>query len=378
MVYASHMPKDTVVNAGEQMVLFLDDYPSTEYAWLIHSYGMDVLFPVEERGKLAVKIPRLHTEKKGIILVEGYLSDSKAWECRVQSLPKVKDSPLTIEAYCGPKHLVVGNDDFAMISATALDQYDNPLNGGTMLDVNFLVEGYKRVSKIVSDGLVAFTSVFSPSHRGYGALSVNYGATGSKEFRLDFYSNDPLDYKLFLTREHEYADGNQLVQIQTSKLLDRFGNSLENGTLIYFNITDSKGKTSIATGETIDGNAAISLPAPLYETSWTITSSIPGYARSTPLMVQFSPSVADFDLSHQGRLLKIGPILGHMGQYLKDGTLVNIQLQSVSSAYNFDLPVENGMTELNYHDRFVSPGTYLLEVRVGEVMKRMDVNVNYE
>ena len=56
----------------------------------------------------------------------------------------------------------------------------------------------------------------------------------SKEFEATILASNPVDFEIDFDRNNSYADGKELTTLTTSVIKDKFGNIIENGTLVSF------------------------------------------------------------------------------------------------------------------------------------------------
>ena len=360
--------------AGQNIVF---SYPNEKPLTLVvlHAYGTSMLSGQLGNKQNTFTIPAAISQKAGSLKLIIYQGAKAIWQGNTQIQPNQTQNA-SIEAYCGPKHLVVNKNDFAMVTATALDVFDNPLPPNTPIGIHSMVNNKLRQDTVPMQGLVAFKRVYAPAQTGYGAVTAYYAGASSKAFRLDYYANDPAPFELFYAREHAYADGQQLIKLYTSTIKDRQGNTIENGTQVVFVITDAVQRKTIAFAHTINGRAEVELPAPTFATTWQVQASIQTYANSNTQNLAFKPSIKAINAQAQKQQLVVGPIKGYMNQLIKQGMLVNIQLTNAQRTLSYALPAKQGMVYLNYKERLIPPGTYQATIQVGGISKTLTVYVN--
>lgn len=354
----------TVVEKGQQ----------GHFLQVTHADGQLIVFGKEENDHTTYTIPSLISTKASILNLDIYDKKKLIWKGETQILINRKNPPV-IESYCGPKHLIVSKSDFAMVTTTILDAYDNPYPFATPYEVNYLVKGTVRKTKKATQHLLGFDRVYAPKKSGFGSVSNSYQNIGSKEFRLDFYANDPSNYQISYQRQHEYADGNQMINIATSVIKDAFGNQVENGTLVYFTIIDSDKKITHGTSETFDGVARMQLPAPLSKSTWNISSYIPHYAQSNDLSIDFKASITDFPIKTNDQSIIVGPIKGFMNQLLREGTPVLFELKRDGNSTEYIVSSAEGMAILNFNTRLVTKGHYVAKITLGNITKQVNIEV---
>lgn len=375
---------------------------------IVHAYGTTPTRGTKEGQEWTFTIPPMITQKKGMLDLRLIDQQRILWQSTIEIVPDSVQAP-RLESYCGPKHLIVGRGDFTMISSTVLDRYDNPFPTGTPIETHSFIDQHLDQGTCIMDELIAFKRLYGSNYRGYGAISTHYAGASSKEFRLDFYTNEPENFYIQLKRQHAYADGLQLVEMISSTIQDRFGNVIENGTLVLFEITDSNQRVTIGHAETIGGVAHIKLPAPTYPTQWKIKASVPGYARSNQQYLSFEPSLKDLPFKTTKQALVIGPLKSFMGQHVREGLLVDVALTPVLIPHltktpwplpyvppytprlrpcipqeqlilptTYTLPTENGTATLDFSKNLILPGIYEARIAVGGLIKTLKITVPNE
>lgn len=371
---------DSCYDAGATIAFsFLNNSKNSPVLTIHHSYGTSIIAGTEKnKGQIQFQIPKLISNKAGLISLT--LSDHSIiyWQGETYISPDTK-SKSSIEAYCGPKHLLTGRDDFSMAIASVLDTHDNPYVDGTKIDFGTLINQKYVVDSIAVQGLVAYKRIYAPNTNGYGSIAVGYNALSHSEFRVDFYSNDPEDFNISVHRQHQYADGNQLIEFETSQLHDASANDIGNGTLVYFSIEDSKGRKTSLTTPIINGMGRFSIPAPNYPTTWRVNAEIPYYAKSNnSLSLEFKASITDIPVELNDYKLKVGPVNGFMGQWAKDGTALTITLFNSNHSIELKQTLIDGTSTVDLSQRSMPSGNYSIRVAIGNQNTELEDVICYE
>ena len=360
--------------AGESITISRKSIGDSSFLQVTHAFGKMTVLGVEKTNQTFYYIPTLVSKKIGKIDLALYEDEKIVWTGSTEIKPDL-DGEIVMESYCGPKHLIVSKSDFSMITATVLDQYDNPLPANTEVQIDYLANNSLKKQTISTSHLLGFKRVYAPKKSGFGSVSTSYENVGSKEFRLDFYANDPENYQIEFDRQHAFADGNQLISITTSIIQDRFGNTVENGTLVYFTIIDTEERLTSGSSETINGIAQFEVPAPENTTIWRVNSYIKNYAKSSELTIPFKPSVTDFDVTASEKNIIAGPIKGFMNQFVKDGTMISFMLLSEEKMLSYELPTKEGIAKLNFEKKIIPIGRYDVTVAFGDIKKELKIEV---
>ncbi|UXP32098.1 hypothetical protein N6H18_17280 [Reichenbachiella agarivorans] len=338
----------------------------------IYAYGVESIHGQLEASQVSFQLPSQISQVAGRIKIKLLNKQEIVWQGETSVLVD-QSSESSIEAYCGPKHLIVDKMDFAMITASLLDKYDNPYPDSTALNVQYMQGEHVTTFVTQMQDLVAFQRVYAPQKTGIGSVSIMNGQIGSKEFRLSYYANDPINYSLLIEREHRYADGNQLVHLKTTPIQDSTKNTVENGTAVYFYINDPNGNLNAQLiGQTISGVAQVNLPAPLEATTWTIHSSIPGYATSQNTQLHFEQAIKTLPVTHNERGIIVGPVLSYMGQQVKDGIVIKLIIKGEKYYYASSNPIKSGYAEFGW-PLDMKTGKYSIEVSLNKTRNIIEI-----
>ena len=336
---------------------------------IIHSHGALLIKSDTGIRDLRFTLPKYISEKRGWLDVKLVENNQIRKSSQTEIVPNVA-SKRTIEAYLGPKHIITQGEDFSMVLGTVLDSLDNPYPFGTSIEIKTLINNQLIVTNHIQHHLVAYKRIFSPNRAGYGAVSMKYKEVGSKEFRLDFYPNKPSSYQINFDREHSYADGLQLIRFYTSRITDKYNEVMGDGTQVYFQIEDHLENITVITGQTVQGIAEFFLPAPIYATTWIVKSEIPNFSNSNNLRLSFRSAISDAPAIVDKNLIIIGPVLGYMGQYIKDGMLTTLTLYDTCEVFTFQRPTSYAKVEFDWQINHVPAGIYTLEIEIADFRKK--------
>ncbi|MEL7006793.1 MAG: hypothetical protein AAFN93_29305 [Bacteroidota bacterium] len=206
--------------AGDNLVVTFEGVDQSSTLLFYHSYGVIELSNTKKGGMLSFQIPSLLSQYAGTFRYELIAGQTPLRKGNIIIKSSVASD---LETYCGPKHILVGGEDFSMLTSLILDELDNPIPNTT--DLSAQVGGNIISKPMDSSVLINYTKIFSPKKRGNGAVAAKFGDLASQEFRLEFYANQPEDYQIAVEKQHEYADGIQLVSITSSTIRDQYGNN---------------------------------------------------------------------------------------------------------------------------------------------------------
>ena len=247
--------------AGDTISLSFSETKNDLKLLVSNSYGNIVLDGKTESGKTTFNLPDVFSNKSGIIT--WTLFDSKQ-NLNGQLIVKPKSTANKIETYVGPPTILVGNEDFSMLVSIPLDEFDNPLPKGTLVNIQEQYQNTIKIDSIAVEHLLAYKIIDTKSKTGRILLGSYVGEKSSKEFTVDVLPNAPNNFEISTTRPHDYADGNQLTTFATSILKDAYNNTVSDGTLVLFQIENSEGYLLKTYGSTVNGVATGSIVHPDY------------------------------------------------------------------------------------------------------------------
>ena len=364
--------------AGDTISLSFSETKNDLKLLVSNSYGNIVLDGKTESGKTTFNLPDVFSNKSGIIT--WTLFDSKQ-NLNGQLIVKPKSTANKIETYVGPPTILVGNEDFSMLVSIPLDEFDNPLPKGTLVNIQEQYQNTIKIDSIAVEHLLAYKIIDTKSKTGRILLGSYVGEKSSKEFTVDVLPNAPNNFEISTTRPHDYADGNQLTTFATSILKDAYNNTVSDGTLVLFQIENSEGYLLKTYGSTVNGVATGSIVHPDYATQWNITGFVEDLAQSNTVTLNYKAAVKDFDVkfSDDGAKISVGPFKSFMSQILPEGQIVKIQIESNNQLLLSKTGTTNkqGMVVFEVHPSELQNGTFSLIVTASSIKKEF-TNYTYE
>ncbi len=339
-----------------------------------HGFGVIQVNGVVNKPYVTFNIPKSITSKSGVLTLRIFQNKKMIYAKDLDILP----IPIAekLESYCGPKHLVIDRNDYAMMVSTVLDSLDNPLPENTTVHFNYQHGDQLTKSEKKTRKLYAYQRFEAQNKIGYGTITANYDNISEKAFRVDYYAHDPVGFSISYDRQHQYADGEQLVYLQTDKIQDRFGNVIGNGTLVKFIIRNQAGEISELYGQTIDGVAKGLKYAPNTPNNWTVTAIIPNFAESkNTLDLSFRPSIKGFEiqfLNHDE--IVVGPIVGYLNQLVQNGKSVKITIKNSEETLIIERQTTNGHVSLSLKNLRLAKGEYEITATIAGITKNSKLN----
>lgn len=293
---------------------------------------------------------------------------------------KSKTAVAKLETYLGPRSIYAGTTDFTMLVTIPTDIYDNPFADGTeVLIERQILKTRKKITSETKD-LISYNRIYAVEEASRMLLTSSALGTSSKELTVDIHPAQATGFDIGYDRNHDYADGNQMITFRTSVIKDMYGNVVEDGTLATFLIVDKDSIKLTTQGTTINGVAKAKMLHPEEEDLWKVMAYVTGAAKSSPILVPFKPAVLDYDitLSDKGHLINIGPVYSFMKQLIPDGIGVAVQIYdqngllvaserktSRSGFANFEIPKDQFKT-----------GTYRIVSRIGGIVKEKEIQLH--
>lgn len=315
--------------AGNMMELIFSSSSKTAKPQLFinHSYGKTIVDGVNSDGNISFKIPAAYAKKTGD--VSWFLIDNEKTVLNgsFEIIPNDK-TKTQIENYLGPRSILAGGKEFTMMVSIPTDGFDNPKpeNTAVLIKHQFLTN-VATISKNTKDFII-WENIYSNNQSGQILASTACEKTVTKEIETEVYPNIATDFSISYSRNHHYADGNQITNFTTSIIKDAYNNTVSDGTMVVFHITTKNNMYLKTFGSTINGIATGQILHPDHLDSYTVKGYITGIAKSNILHIDYKPILSDFkySFSDNNRKLTVGPLNSFMGQLVPDGIKVVLKI----------------------------------------------------
>jgi hypothetical protein len=285
-----------------------------------------------------------------------------------------------IENYLGPRSILAGGAEFTMMVAVPTDSYDNPKPDETLVVIKHQFLDIVTTETKKTKNFIAWKNIYSSIKSGQILSSTASEKTVTKEIETEVYPNIATDFSIFYSRNHDYADGNQITTITTSVIKDRFGNIVSDGTTVLFNIS-TKNKTLLKTiGTTINGIAAGQILHPDHADIYSITGYVIGIAKSNAIVLDYKQIISSFNysFSKSNRQITVGPLYSFMGQLVPDGIKVTVKIFHENKLVNTLLEeTSKGIARFNITQDFYKEKQYNFEISTLGVTTKTK-NINYD
>lgn len=316
--------------AGETIVIhFRGSAAILPYLRINNAFGSAILQPTTEDNQLSFYLPKTFTEKSGVCTWQLVYENSRYANGELSILPHPKRN-VKIESYLGPPSIIAGAVDYTMLVTAPVDIYDNPLVDSTKITVKKQYNTTVEEATVLLKNGVAWKNIYSTKNSGRLLIAATADQTNSKELTAIVSPANATDFKIEYHSNHNYADGNQVITFLTDVIKDEFKNTVSDGTLVSFVITNAKGMRLQTSGTTINGIAEGRLLHPDEADKWTVRAYVTGAAQSNTITLDFEPALKDYRLTYSsdGRTISISQMHSFMGQMIPDGIPITLEIKS--------------------------------------------------
>lgn len=335
------LPSESII-AGNLLVLSIETDALYPQVLLEGSYGSTIVLVDLESSGNTITIPETYTKRAGIIQYTVFEKKTTLDQGSFYIQPDT--SQLTsIENYVGPRSIMANERDYSMLITIPTDHLDNMLPDNTTIQVSthFQETTTPKIHELKNN--IAWQRIPAPLQSGRITTATTLQNVSSKELVIDVFPDIATNFTITTDRIHPYADGNEVMTIQSSQIKDAHGNVVSDGTLVTFYIKDNLGGYWETTGSTIQGYAFAKALHPQIPSVWTIKAGIEGMAQSDSVEISFNSFLKDLPVtpSGNGNEIVVGPITSYLGQIIQDG--IEVQLSTHPYTYKTSQLSENGM-----------------------------------
>jgi hypothetical protein len=358
---------DGTIEAGKEFAI---DVPKGEHVSVVTSWGSYFL-PIISKSKEShvVIIPSSINRQAGRMTIKFFDGTP---DREIEIKPRLAAEPL--ESYIGEKSIVAdGGQDWAMLTVIPQDEFFNLTKSGTGVDFKMVrPNGNLYAQGINTKYGVAFSKIFSEKKVGKTIIAVNTNGIAAKEKELLEIAGPPVDFKIQAIGIYPYADSRQYFQMESSEILDRFGNHVANGTLVQFSVSDANGSSRILNAYTISGKGILNINNPTNEGRMQVQASIGDYAKSNIVGYDFKRHIQKMDVKFEGKNIIVGPVIGRFGQYASDGT--EVVLEDLETGFTITKYVKKGYARFSIEG--MNTKSYALQITCGGFVKTLKSEKN--
>lgn len=324
-------------------------------------------------GCLVVYVPSKFTRTAGMFRMDAMKENELIHLTDLQLTPGLPTGK--IESFAGPKSILPIDDAGSMITSFPQDLYGNATSS--------FDEFYYQVSK--DDNIVRKNN---QTEKTYPSLTVLPGRSpnlliGGKvkdvatiKHNIRVLTGCPTSIKLYADGVYPYADGRQFFKVSTNILRDANQNMVEDGTEVQFIITNENGQLFGAYSSlVVNGKSDSWIKNPIVEGKYKVQAKICGN-RSDSKAITFAPVFKDFQYSWENSGLIVGPLTGALGEFLSDGTSVEVTFQLGESVQLMTSQLIDGLAHFNTEDLWTNQQLSEAQVEIhgkSFTVKRIDL-----
>ncbi|WP_445453765.1 hypothetical protein [Flavobacterium sp. 25HG05S-40] len=349
--------------------------------YLIHSYGKTLLDATFEKGNYVFKMPENYCQKTGTIswfLVNNNNNTTNSGTFEIIPNDKTKT---VIENYLGPRTILAGGKEFTMMVTVPTDSFDNPKTDNTSVGLKYQFLQNVTSLDLKTKDFIAWYEIYSPSKSGKMLVSTESNTIMSKEIETEVYPNIATNFTINYTRNHEYADGNQVTHFSTSIIKDQFGNTVSDGTMVSYIIKTKTNMVLKTFGTTINGIASAQILHPDHQDIYLVKGYVTGIAESNSIVINYKPIISSFNysFSNKNRTLIIGPIKSFMNQLVPDGIKVVVKVFNQNKQVtSLQAETSKGMATFELAEDFYKANSYHFEITtLGITQKTTTLNYDH-
>lgn len=334
LIVVSFTAQETTFIAGTEVMVEFNVKNKTYFQlYCTNGYGSTVIEPIMSDKKTTFIIPDFLTKKRGLLSWKTILK-GKSFTGKISILPL--QQPTSIETYLGPPSIDAGGNDFTMLVVMPTDSLDNPILDNSKVSVKNQFLKLEKSEDIFTDKLIGHQNIYSPKKSGRMVISSESYGLNSKEFDVNIMPGIATNFKIFVHRNHEYADGNQITTLYTSTIKDKNNNIVSDASYIEFYITNKKGGILKTSGTTINGVAHAKIVHPDFEDIWKIKAYFIGISESNTITIKYKKVIDDYNVvfKENNRNIEVGPLKSFMGQIIPDGLSVKLSIYKNKTLIN--------------------------------------------
>jgi len=339
------------------------------------SYGPKIYPGVIRSGSAHYAFTSKDTQQSGQITLIATSGNARG-SAEIVLQPGNAVEPVT--PLIGGRSIIADGAHWSMVVGVPFDEFGNPVADGTQMTIQALHPGaHLEQKQVLVTHALGWMKVFSGTQAGRTLISIQAGdaqsAAHGPEGDLNEIPGWPVNFTISAPPDQLPADGRQLIPVRTSILKDKFDNVIPDGTLVTFLVESSLGDRRVIPAFTIGGVAETPLQAADQPEVLNIWASLYG-VDSPHIQIGFTPgpSVGTFpvtaaiDALNQSIILQAGPLLGPLGQYVPDGTVVLFRLTDQTGQYQWLSAVtSDGHAQSELRLASLVAGNYPLEAWAG-------------
>lgn len=357
----------TTITVGPRVVA--DGMPVTLIA--TGSYGLRIYQAVFRHREAQFFLSGKETQQSGVVNLTALAGKARG-STQLLIQPSTPVEPLT--PLIGARAIIADAQHWSMTVLIAFDTFGNPVAEGTQVEVLALHPDGRLEKKVIEvHHLLAWVRIFSDTKAGRTLIATRIGPIHGSEGTLLEVAGWPVPFSISADPQPLPADGRLITMLRTAPVLDRFGNAVPDGTLVTFIVYAPDGSFSTVPAYTIGGIAEAPLQAPLQPGSYIAQATILGMeSKKTTIVFIAGATTNTFTISVQHSsidntfLLRAGPLLGSLGQFIPDGTPVRFIITNArGQSQELDSISDAGYAQVELFPGQFPAGVYTTHVIAG-------------
>lgn len=374
--FVALLTKDTLFEAGNPIIIkFKTNLDTTASLFCIHSYSKILVTPKSSKEGLSFEMPSFFSNKTG--LVSWYLMQNgkKIKRGNFNIVPNNK-SLTHVENYLGPRSILAGTAEFTMLVAVPTDDFDNPKPDGTPLLVKH--QFFENIVKNLKEtkNFIAWENIYSYKEAGNLLVSSECATIATKEVETVVYPNNATNFKITANKNSSFADGNQILTINTSVIKDTFDNTVSDGTFVTFLLTNKNNVVLKTFGKTIRGVAEGQILHPDHPDTYKIKAYVAGIAQSDTINCSFKATISKYPYQffNKYRKLVVGPIKSFMNQLVPNGIKVTVKVyENGKLTTSLKEYTSKGTVKFDFSKDFYPDSQYQFEINALGITQRTKI-----
>ena len=373
------IPHKTNFYADEKIELKFKTVDSTGIKMILeNAYGAIALKPSIQNSTITFTVPDFISRKTGLCHWSLISDDEKKLEGSLKIFP-TRTEAVSIESYLGPRSITAGKRDYAMHVIAPTDEFDNPLPEDTTLSSIYQFGDNINSTPITLKNLIGWQNIYAPLKSGRILVMAACRERTSKEFTTVVYPANAVDFNISFERNHDYADGNQVILFSTDSIKDEFGNIVSDGTLVSFVATNSEGIQLTAVGTTLNGIAKARFLHPYKPDDWEVKAYVTGTAESSAIRLSFRVAIKDYqtNFNKESSTVEVQEIKSFMEQVAPDGIPIEIKVFDAKNSLILEDRTTSRLGQGNFKltREYFEPGNYSIEINVAGLSKKMIITI---
>lgn len=233
-----------------------------------------------------------------------------------------------IESYLGPKTILSASKESSMLVMIPTDQYLNPVSSG--IEVTVKEEGMERdrqLSYTTRHGYVAHL-IASSEYTGRRIFGGFTREAGTIQQDLLVQSGWPVSFQLVADEYFPFADGRSVTKFTSEVLVDKGGNPVQDGTMIYLSVYEGELLVGHFMGKTVNGRVLFNVLNPGHACLRTYIASSTSGQKSNQISLDYDEYQIQLVVRYNKDLegIEVGPVQGNLGQLVPEGTRVTLEI----------------------------------------------------